>query len=593
MTPRRAFATLAWMGCSLFMAGSAATPAVDTIDARLTQAEAIRTKDHPRFLAMLDELRRDGTHLNAAQSWHLRYMDAWERMFEGHYPESEAVFRDVIARSGDPALRAKATALLMDNLVLQGRYTDAYVQANEATDLLPGTTDPLARFTLLSHLSQTLNFAGQHDLALKYAQLMVPATPAGETPCPARYMKVAALEGLRQLTSHSDELTGAIDECTTDGQPVFANALSLILVDRYLDEHEPARAMALLDRIEPGIRASTYFPALVAVTKQRAQAYQQLGKPAKAREWASRAVAMSHPGDVNEWLRDAYQVLYQVEKDSGHADAALAYHEHYVAQDQGYRRDESARTLAYEAARQHVVAQRLQAASLLRENDILRLQREVDAKALETERLRIGLLALVVLGVTWGLVRLRRSQLRYKRLSAHDGLTDIFIRAHFIAELKRSLDTLKRRSVNGCFLALDLDHFKVVNDTHGHTVGDAALRHVVTVCKSQLRSTDLFGRLGGEEFGIFLPGTTRERGSAIAERIRLAIDASPLTSEGAIVLLSTSIGVACTDTIGYDPKRLSRAADDALYRAKREGRNRVVVEPERFTPPPPRNTPDT
>lgn len=561
-----------------FVCTTASAASTNDIDTRIAQAEAIRLKDHARFVTLLDQLHNDAPNMDAKQKWRLRYNDAWESMFEGHYPASEADFRDIIARSDNEALVAKSTALLMDNLALQARYADAYVEANIATDMLPRVTDAQARFTLLSHLSQTLNFAGQQDLALKYAEMMVPATPPGETPCPALYMKAAALEGLKRLTSASPELAEAIADCTANGQPVIANASSLILVDMYIAERSPTKAMAVLDRIEPSIRASGYFPALVAMTKHRGQAFQQMGNLAEARKWALQAVTMSHPGDFNEWLRDAYQVLYEVEKASGNPDAALEYHEQYVKQEQSFRHDVNARAMAYQAARQRVLAQRMQAAKLIEENDILRLQGELDNKALEMTRLHIALLSIVLLAVVLWLVRLRRSQLRFKRLSAHDGLTGIFIQQHFIGEMERTLATLKRRKADACYVTLDLDHFKAVNDTYGHTVGDAALKHAVGVCKGQLRPIDLFGRLGGEEFGIVLPATSREQGRAVAERLRSALTANPMLSVEGRVTLAASIGVACTDTIGYDVQRLCRAADTALYRAKGDGRNRVVVD---------------
>jgi len=575
MTGRLCFVLVVLLACS-GVAVAAASPG--DIDTRMVQAEKLRLKDHARFVTLLEKLHHDLPQMDPKQTWRLRYNDAWESMFEGHYPASEADFREIIAHSGDAALVAKSTALLMDNLALQARYADAYVEANRATDMLPRVTDPQARFTLLSHLSQTLNFAGQQDLALKYAEMMVPATPPGESPCPALYMKTAALEGLKRLTSTSPELAEAIASCTANGEPVIGNAASLILVDMYIAERAPTKAMAVLDRIEPSIRASGYFPALVAMTKHRGQAYQQMGNLAEARSWALQAVTMSHPGDFNEWLRDAYQVLYEVEKASGNAAAALRYHEQYVRQEQSFRHDVNARAMAYQAARQRVLAQRMQAAQLIEENDILRLQGELDEKALEMSRLHIALMVIALLALGLWMVRLRRSQLRFKRLSAHDGLTGIFIQQHFIGEMERMLGKLKRRQATACYVTLDLDHFKVVNDTYGHTVGDAALKHAVEVCKAQLRPVDLFGRLGGEEFGMVLPATSREQGRAVAERMRSAIHGNPMPTAEGSVTLAASIGVACTDTIGYDVQRLCRAADTALYRAKGEGRDRVVVD---------------
>jgi diguanylate cyclase (GGDEF)-like protein len=106
------------------------------------------------------------------------------------------------------------------------------------------------------------------------------------------------------------------------------------------------------------------------------------------------------------------------------------------------------------------------------------------------------------------------------------------------------------------------------------------LRHTVALCQRQLRPTDLFGRLGGEEFGILLLDCSRDGGMAIADRIRLAIEATPIEGDGCVISLSASVGMASTDTSGYGLQRLCREADAALYRAKRTGRNRVITDTE-------------
>nr|WP_275690559.1 GGDEF domain-containing protein [Luteibacter jiangsuensis] len=174
------------------------------------------------------------------------------------------------------------------------------------------------------------------------------------------------------------------------------------------------------------------------------------------------------------------------------------------------------------------------------------------------------------------MVRIKRSQLRFKWLSSCDGLTGIFHHQHFMSEAERLLRVLERRLGDGCLVFLDLDHFKQVNDAHGHAVGDAVLKHAVAIIKGELRDGDLLGRLGGEEFGILLMDTPRLQARVVAERIRVALASSPLVTDGVVVPLSVSIGVACTDTMGHDLQRLRRAADAALYKAKHMGRNRVV-----------------
>jgi diguanylate cyclase (GGDEF)-like protein len=163
-------------------------------------------------------------------------------------------------------------------------------------------------------------------------------------------------------------------------------------------------------------------------------------------------------------------------------------------------------------------------------------------------------------------------------LSSQDGLTGVFNHQHFMTELERELHNLERQNEPACLVLLDLDHFKLVNDTYGHAVGDAVLKRATVTCRQQLRPMDLFGRLGGEEFGIFLPGCQVEQGLVIANCIRAAMEATPLEADGQVVSYSASIGVACTRISGYGLQRIRREADAALYRAKSSGRNRVVTD---------------
>ncbi|PTR32909.1 diguanylate cyclase (GGDEF)-like protein [Luteibacter sp. OK325] len=565
-----------WMQVQGAHADSArsAAPSAD----RLAQVDAIRTTDHAGFVEKLAELHGDVGSLTKSEKRYLRYLDGWEANYEGRYPEAATAFQEVMGESDDDPVGVRASAMLMNNLTGRGKYAEAYAMTTRAADTLDVVTDPQARFILLANLSQMLAYAGQPEQALKYADMMLSATPAGQSPCPGMAQKVVALEGSRQLTASSPELMATIDACTADRQPIFANAASLILVDRLLSEHKLIEALATVRRLTPAIQASKYFPHLIDLASARARIYEQMGNASEARRAALEVVAMNHVGDVNEALRFAYRVLYSIEKAQGHDASALDYYEHYVVQDQGYLRDANVRNAAYEAANQHFRAEKLETEGLSKENRILRLQQALDAKAVETSRLYIVVMFLVLLSIVFWMVRIKRSQLRFKWLSSCDGLTGIFNHQHFMSESVRALQVLEKRSGDGCLVFLDLDHFKQVNDTHGHALGDAVLKHAVAICKGQLRRADLLGRLGGEEFGMLLVDTPRLQGSVVAERIRLALTASPLVMDGLVISVSASIGLASTDSAGYDLQRLCRASDAALYQAKHMGRNRVVID---------------
>lgn len=572
-----AWAGLAW--CVLAPVGHAAT--ITDPGQFLDRIESLRTADHPRFEQMLAQIHRESPRLTTTEQWHLRYLDAYETLYQGDVVKSEPQLREIIDHSGDATLKAKASALLLDNLGLSRRYEEAFELANRLTATLPEVKDPQARVLLLSDLSQMLDFAGQIDLAIQYARMAEDAVPPGETVCRPLSMEVAALSNGKRLTSTSTILQRAIDTCVAARQPVVANTMGLVLGSLYIDENQPAKALAVFDRIDPDVLASHYYPHILSAQVERAQAYEKLGRDDEASKAALAAVAMSHPGDISEWLQTAYELLYRIEKKQGNASAALRYYEQYVIQDKAYLNDTSARTLAYQTVQQHVLAKKLETEELSKQNNILRLQQALDTKAVETSRLYIVLLLMALASIVLWLFRLKRSQLDFKRLSHSDGLTGIFNHQHFIGEADRVLRLLEKKHGHACLISIDLDHFKQVNDTHGHAMGDAVLRHTVALCQIQLRPADLFGRLGGEEFGILLHECSRERGMDIANRIRIAIGASPMEKDGCVISISASVGLASTDASGYELLRLCMEADAALYRAKRAGRNRVIADTER------------
>jgi diguanylate cyclase (GGDEF)-like protein len=128
-------------------------------------------------------------------------------------------------------------------------------------------------------------------------------------------------------------------------------------------------------------------------------------------------------------------------------------------------------------------------------------------------------------------------------------------------------------------LILDLDHFKRLNDTFGHVAGDAALRHLAGVLRQALRDTDLAARIGGEEFALWLPDTPSGSSLEVAERVRSAVELTPVPWQGRTIPFTCSIGVATLPGSTPDRQNLYPTADAALYRAKHAGRNRVEIAP--------------
>jgi diguanylate cyclase (GGDEF)-like protein len=171
-------------------------------------------------------------------------------------------------------------------------------------------------------------------------------------------------------------------------------------------------------------------------------------------------------------------------------------------------------------------------------------------------------------------------------LAAVDWLTGLYNRRHFEtlarAELARCQRYLRPLSV----LILDIDHFKAVNDRYGHAAGDRVLQAVAAICQATKRDADVVARVGGEEFAIMLPETTDAAAVQFAERLRRQLhDHAPMLENGKLpVTISIGVAAATAATSGVDA--LMSCADEALYEAKRSGRDRVCVWRKRIAPPP-------
>jgi diguanylate cyclase (GGDEF)-like protein len=185
---------------------------------------------------------------------------------------------------------------------------------------------------------------------------------------------------------------------------------------------------------------------------------------------------------------------------------------------------------------------------------------------------------ILILGLFFGFVMLVNDRLRAEltSLANTDELTLALNRRAFMEEAARALARERRQERPCVLLMLDLDHFKQINDRFGHVLGDVVLKGFADRVRQRLRAGDVFGRYGGEEFIVLLPGADAEAAFALAEQLRTRVAEFPFSMDGEKTALTVSVGLAVDNGEGGIPE-LIEAADWALYRAKHRGRNRVVM----------------
>lgn len=336
-----------------------------------------------------------------------------------------------------------------------------------------------------------------------------------------------------------------------------------------------ARALRLI------AAARTQFAALGdhanddMIALRSGQAHAGLGRHAQALEDYAHAADALERSDNRRYLALLYRARARSEQALGQGAAAFADLDRYIDLHEGIvgaERSQQAQLLRYQfdSDRQRMENDRLAREQALRERQVQAL---LQVKRWQWTAIVLACVLLLLLGglVVRQLVRMRR----LREIAATDPLTGVANRRS-IEQL--GAEAIARARATGqplCALALDVDHFKGVNDSHGHPCGDQVLARIAHACRDALRHFDLLGRTGGEEFLVLLPDTRMEQAWPIAERLRIAVAAIGFEDIADGLAVTISIGMAELQAGDASLRELVGRADSALYRAKDNGRNRI------------------
>jgi diguanylate cyclase (GGDEF)-like protein len=537
----------------------------------LRKADEIKTSSYGEFTEIMQSLEDPDLRLSPAQQEYVRYLRGWQEAYVGRYESSIAALKSLIESSADPTLRFRARATMVNVMAIARRYEEAFEELNRMLEQLDQITDKAARDQGLGVAALLFGEAGQHELSSFYADKMIEENWNGRGICRGSQLKARALfENSRphaRPASLDQEIQRSIDACVAAGELTFANVIRGYQARVLMERGDPQAAFDLLQGHYAEVLQARYPRLMSQYDALLAEIAWERKDAAEARRYALRSIDNAVKNEITEPIVIAYRLLYTIAKERGDEKSALEYHEKYAAADKGYLDDVSVRQVAYERVRHELAANKLQIESL-------KLQRELDAKAIENVRLYIALLIVILAFIGFWAYKTKRSQLHFMKLSRRDGLTGIFNRPHFMELASSTLETCKVARQDVSLVLCDLDHFKEINDRYGHAEGDAVLKRMVNACQAHLRAADIFARVGGEEFCIMLPGCSIEDARERAENLRLAI---ANVTDKSRATISASMGVSSTTPSGYDLHQLMAHADTALYQAKRAGRDCVVV----------------
>lgn len=476
----------------------------------------------------------------------------------------------LLRRRQDAAARAQLLCTLVVAHNVMGLYAESLSFATEAIDSARLANDR-------SLLSWALNRAG-----LTYEEL---GDPQRGEPLLLQALEIAreirgdeemfsALNNLASNLLHLARLSGGAERDAAARRALVYGSEALALAERSGNPHREAVSLTNLadahamlgdaDRAEPYIAREEQLATdhgfktlLTGVQMNRAQLAQVRGDlPAAARLYEAVLGQVSRHEDAetvlqsHQALHGIYKALRQFELALHHLEQALPLERERLQ----LRADRRARLYL-----NRIEVENLQAAAE-------RAQREAESQREKAARLESENQALADRAQELG------------RHALQDPLTGLANRRHFDAELPRLLQAVAPHGRAVSLAAIDLDHFKQVNDVHGHAVGDAVLRALGQLLAARTRSTDLVARLGGEEFIVVLADAPLAQAAALCERLRRAVEAHDWSAIAPGLRVTVSLGVVEARS-GVAQAALLEQADQLLYAAKRRGRNRVETDP--------------
>lgn len=542
----------------------------------LAQAESIRSAEPARFSELIDVLQKRRDELEPRQREQLAYLEIYRQGFGGNYDVVIPRLKALIDSAQDRDIRFRANALLVNLYTKTRRFAESLRQLGTVLPQMDQVKDPQLRVHALVEAAYLHNEIGQYPLGLQYAERILAEHPDSRARCFAEYLRYDAMRNLATLPVDKAPLHAAIAHCEGGGERLLANHIRVILATAMASENKRTEAISVL-RSHLAEVESLRYPYLAVLFKTTlAELLFERGELSPAESYASEAIALSGAvGTSTQSLVSAYRTMYRIAERRRDTETALVYYRRYAEADKAYLNEVKTRELAYQIVRQETLEKTEQIQRLGSQNQLLQLQRKLENKSVQNTRLVVVLLTMLLASIGYWAYRTKRTQMMFRRLAQTDALTGIGNRNHFTTRAERLLAQSARNGTEVALVMFDLDHFKAINDRHGHAAGDQVLVQVAALCRQLEVRNGVVGRLGGEEFALLLPGMDLARAVEVAEDCRRRIARIDTSATGNRFSVTASFGVTTTALAGYPLARLLSLADRMLYRSKHEGRDRV------------------
>lgn len=547
----------------------------ESFEALLQQAEELSISEPwPRSQALLDRLRRSLEAADDAQYARFALMEIRNLALDGRIDSALDRLDQLLALNLPPEWRLRALSLGANIAQIARRYRETFSYLNQALELLH---NGMAEGSHVYSLAATM-FAsvGERDRAIEYGRLGFElARQRGDRDACAAQLRLGLVyRELGELDTAYDQYQQASDSCRASGDPILLHAMQFRLAEAMVSAGSVQRAGNLFEQAIEGMQRVGYEFGLAEARLFYARFEARMERPERVEILLRPAIKVFEDDENWQYLSECYQLLAESARDMGELDRAVDLYERLMEirtlKDQHIRTRQTA-FLEVQFNSRHAEQQ------LERLRDRQRMERlRVDAQTQRTD-LRYwvyGTFAAMVAVLALLLYRASRERRRFQGLSERDALTSLSNHTRFFKLAEKTLELSREKGIPYTLVLGDIDHFKQVNDRYGHQTGDSVLRRISARLREHFSNHGIIGRIGGEEFGIALPGMDVDQVEEQLQVFRRAMAES--RHDDPPVEITMSFGVA-RPRADESLTEIRERADRGLYQAKNAGRDRIVV----------------